>query len=192
MTTATAYGVRCGNHGTDRIYHATLEEVRGCYRDAQFSTYQDRKANETFSAELDLSAFDAPTSPASCAKASQEAAKPIDSDGMYRNPVTEQIFKVYVTVHGAHQRVAKELVMLPESEWYTKTVRGKQVTVKAEFVYRGKAGLKGLTAEMRMSLEEGKKYGAIYGVCIRCAATLTREESIERAMGPVCAGKGNW
>jgi len=45
---------------------------------------------------------------------------------------------------------------------------------------------------MKMTLEEGKKYGAIYGVCVRCAATLTREESIERAMGPICAGKENW
>lgn len=192
MTTATAYGVRCGNHGTERIYHATLEEVRGCYRDAQFSAYHDRKANETFSPEPDLSAFDDPSLPTSCPKTMQEAAKPVDSDGMYRNPVTGQIFKVYVTVHGAHQRVAKELRVLPENQWHTKTVRGKQVTIKAEFVYCGKAGLKGLTAEMKMTLEEGKKYGAIYGVCVRCSATLTREESIERAMGPVCAGKGNW
>ena len=117
---------------------------------------------------------------------------PAVKDGIYRNPATGQIFKVYRTVHGAHQTVAKELIVLPEADWFTKMVRGKQITVKAQFEYRGKAGLRGLTAGMRMSLEEGKKYGAVYGVCVRCAATLTREESIERAMGLVCAGKANW
>jgi hypothetical protein len=33
-TTATAQGIRCGNrkaHGTDRVYHATSEEVRNCF-----------------------------------------------------------------------------------------------------------------------------------------------------------------
>jgi hypothetical protein len=193
MTTATAYGVRCGNHGTERIYHATLEEVRGCYRDRQFMAHQDRVAGEMFGVEPDLSAFDTPQNvPIACAKTRQDAQTPIDSDGMYRNPVTGQIFKVYVTVHGAHQRVAKELIILPEADWYNKIVRGKEVIVKATFEYRGKAGLRGLTEEMKMTLEEGKQYGAIYGVCVRCGATLTREDSIERAMGLVCSGKGNW
>jgi len=196
MTTATAYGVRCGNHGIDRIYHASLEEVRGCYRDSQFMAHQDRVASEPEYREPeyrepDLSAFDRPA-PAPCAKTAQEATLPVDSDGMYRNPSTGQIFKVYHTVHGANQMVAKELIILPEIKWYMEIVRGKEVTVKAEFEYRGKVGLKGLTGNMRMTLEEGKEYGAIYGVCVRCGATLTKEESIERAMGPVCAGKGNW
>jgi hypothetical protein len=108
-------------------------------------------------------------------------------DGMYRNPESGKIFKVYHTVHGANQQVAKELVVL--KSLYTKIVRGKEVEVKAEFEYVGKEGLKGLTAEMKMSREDAVKYSAVYGVCIRCAATLTREESIERAMGPVCFGK---
>jgi hypothetical protein len=190
MTTATTSGVRCANH-SERTYHANLEEVRACFRNANHSTYLDRAASEPEYREPDLSAFDRPA-PAPCAKTAQEATLPVDSDGMYRNPATGQIFKVYHTVHGANQMVAKELIILPEIEWYTKIVRGKEVTVKAEFEYRGKAGLRGLTGNMKMTLEEGKQYGAIYGVCVRCGATLTREDSIERAMGLVCSGKGNW
>lgn len=128
-------------------------------------------------------------------RASEPAIAPVaavNEVGMYRNPTTGDIFKVYRTVHGANQLVAKRLVVLDESERYTKTVRGKVVDVRAEFVYEGKRGLDGLTADMRMSLEEGMKYGSLYGVCVRCSATLTREESIDRAMGPVCAGKENW
>lgn len=112
------------------------------------------------------------------------------ADGIYRNPQTGDIFKIYRTVHGANQTVAKRLVLLDEP--YTKTSRGKEVEVRAEFIYEGKKGLRGLTSEMRMTLEEAKKYGALYGVCVRCCLTLTREESIERSMGPVCAKKANW
>lgn len=113
-------------------------------------------------------------------------------DGVYRNPADGAIFKIYHTVHGANEQVAKRLKVLEESERFTKVVRGKEVEVKAEFVYEGKRGLEGLTPEMRMTLEDAKKYGAIYGVCVRCSATLTKEESIERSMGSTCASKANW
>lgn len=113
-------------------------------------------------------------------------------DGVYRNPADGAIFKVYHTVHGANEQVAKRLKVLEEAERYVKRVRGKDVEVKAEFIYEGKRGLDGLTPEMRMTLEDAKKYGAIYGVCLNCSATLTKEESIERAMGDICADKKNW
>ena len=149
MTTSTTSGVRCGNH-PERTYHATLEEVRSCHRSAKHSTYLDRVASEPEYREPDLSVFDRPI-PAPCAKMLQEATLPVDSDGMYRNPTTGQIFKVYHTVHGANQLVAKELIILPEAQWYNKISRGKEITVKAEFEYRGKAGLRGLTGNMKRS-----------------------------------------
>lgn len=39
-----------------------------------------------------------------------------------------------------------------------------------------------------MTVDEAKKYGKLYGVCSRCGATLTREDSIERMMGSTCYG----
>jgi hypothetical protein len=206
MTTTafTGYGVRCANH-TERTYHATLEEVRGCHRDGQHAAYQVRCANENLTKDLDLSAFDAPIQERERAEDEAAARDKMDreewfpanrpapsemTEGVYRNPKTGDIFKVYRTVRGANQIVAKKLQILDTP--YTTVKRGKEVEVKAEFVYMGKAGLRGLTPEMRMTIEEAKKYGALYGVCVRCSATLTKEESIERAMGPICAGKGNW
>lgn len=32
MTTTTDQGVRCGNHGRDKVYHANVFEVRACYQ----------------------------------------------------------------------------------------------------------------------------------------------------------------
>lgn len=59
----------------------------------------------------------------------------------------------------------------------------------AEWEYVGKAGLKGLTAEHKLTLEQAKRFGHIYGVCCVCSRTLTDEESIAAGIGPVCAAK---
>nr|WP_046286032.1 DUF6011 domain-containing protein [Mycobacterium sp. UM_NZ2] len=38
-----------------------------------------------------------------------------------------------------------------------------------------------------MGAEAVAEFGELYGVCLRCTATLTRKDSIARAHGPVCA-----
>lgn len=196
----TVTGVKCGNH-PQATYHASIADVRACF---QFSGKGSQRV-EDLDAKLDA-AFDVGIQrreregdeKVARAKLDRDVpeicsmAKPVTEDGIYRNPQTGQIFKVYHTVHGRNVQVAKELVVLEKDDWYSKTVRNKLVTVKAEFVYRGIAPLRILTASMQMTLVEAKQYGAIYGVCVRCGLTLTREESIERAMGPVCAKKENW
>lgn len=187
----TRPGVRCGNH-SQATYHETVAEVRACYAQPTIPATpadwfdheiqrREREESERVAWEK-MNRFE-PFEPCGI-------SKPVTTEGVYRNPQTGDIFKVYRTVHGANQLVAKRLQLLDAP--YFKTQRGKQVEIRAEFVYEGKAGLRGLTASMQMSLEEAKKYGALYGVCVRCSATLTREESIERAMGPVCARKVNW
>ena len=40
-----------------------------------------------------------------------------------------------------------------------------------------------------LSLEKAKELGQLYGICQRCGATLTNEESIANGIGPICAGK---
>lgn len=87
------------------------------------------------------------------------------------------IFKVYKGQSG--RMLAKELI-------------GHEVTTDegveryAEFEYRGAAErfVKGMR---KMTLDEAKEFGAIYGVCCNCGATLTAEDSIEAGIGPVCA-----
>ena len=39
----------------------------------------------------------------------------------------------------------------------------------------------------RLTLDRAKELGHLYGMCIRCGATLTDEASIEAGIGPVCA-----
>ena len=41
----------------------------------------------------------------------------------------------------------------------------------------------------KLTLEEAKEYGKLYGECIRCGARLTDETSIAEGIGPICKEK---
>lgn len=112
----------------------------------------------------------------------------VTEDGMYKDPSSGQIYKIQYAVHGSNNLYAKRLTLFPESDWYTKTVRGKEVEVRAEFEYAPGA-INVIKPEWKMSLEEAQAFGKLYGLCVRCSATLTLEASIERGLGPVCFGK---
>jgi hypothetical protein len=91
-------------------------------------------------------------------------------DGMY--VTADTIWKVYHTVHGRNEQVAKELVITGD---------------KGEFVYRGKAPLSKIIATgRRLSLEEARHFGSVYGQCCRCLVPLTHEISIALGIGPKC------
>jgi hypothetical protein len=49
--------------------------------------------------------------------------------------------------------------------------------------------LRTLTQADRMTMEAAKAYGDLYHRCVRCQAVLELQESIDRGMGEVCAGK---
>lgn len=106
-------------------------------------------------------------------KARRAAGRVALEDGMYL--LDGEIFKVQHAVHGSGNQYAKRLVVNGEGE-------------RATFVYAPGVVTR-LRPEHRMNLEQAKEYGALYGVCVRCGAVLTREESIERAMGSTCASK---
>lgn len=110
------------------------------------------------------------------ASAQQPTTEP--EDGIYYVPDDEgpgNIFKVYKMVHGSGRQGIKRL-----------THDGDQ---KGSFVYLGLA-VKHLPANAKkMSLEEAKAFGRLYGFCVRCGATLTDEGSIAAGIGPVCSGK---
>lgn len=100
------------------------------------------------------------------------AASELES-GMYK--VGDTIYKVYKAVHGSGKMCAKELVV----------IEFEDAEADVAFEYRGLAE-RFVTATDRMSLEDAKKFGAIYGVCCVCATTLTDEKSIAEGIGPVC------
>lgn len=108
---------------------------------------------------------------------SKPANNPITEDGMYRNPETGEIFKVQKAVHGSGKLYAKALVVVdPEPP----------AVVRFDYapgmIYK-------IKPEWKMTLEEAKAFGALYGTCCVCGRTLTKEESIDAGIGPVCAGK---
>lgn len=58
--------------------------------------------------------------------------------------------------------------------------------VQWTFIYMPGA-IKSLTKGMRLSLDEAKKFGILYGVCIVCGKTLVDARSVAQGIGPVCA-----
>lgn len=92
--------------------------------------------------------------------------------GIYR--VGDDWYKVQKAVHGSGRMYAKRLVVHGDGD--------------GEFVYDGGA-IRKITPEHKVSLEEAKKFGQVYGICCNCAATLTDEASIAAGIGPVCAKK---
>lgn len=98
--------------------------------------------------------------------------------GMYRDPSNGDIYKVQKAVHGSGQLYAK-LLNPPQDN---------SAESRFEFVYAPGA-IRRIRLSWRMTMEQAKEFGALYGVCCVCAATLTRETSIEAGIGPVCASK---
>lgn len=93
------------------------------------------------------------------------------TDGMYlRDGV---IYKVQVAVHGSGNLYAKQLVREGD-RW--------------AFVF-APGMIRKLHSGHRMTLEQAKEFGALYGTCCVCGRTLTNEDSIAAGIGPVCAGK---
>ena len=88
------------------------------------------------------------------------------AEGVYR--VGDRVFRV-VTKAGKTHAVAEEMI------------RGKFVYAKG-WVFR-------LKPSQRLTLEEAKAWGRAEIRCIRCGIELTKPESREAGIGPVCATK---
>lgn len=82
-----------------------------------------------------------------------------------------EIFKVQRAVHGSGNMYAKRLTVIDGT---------------GTFEFAG-GMVRKLKADERMTLDQAREYGAVYGVCCNCGRTLTDETSIEAGIGPVCA-----
>lgn len=92
-------------------------------------------------------------------------------EGMYR--LNGEIYKVQIAVHGSGRPYAKKLVET-NGDW--------EFVVAPGAVYR-------LTADHKMTLDEAKEFGKLYGACCVCGRTLTDERSIAEGIGPRCGGR---
>lgn len=98
------------------------------------------------------------------------------------------VYKVQVAVHGSGHPYAKRLVVAEvtaTSPVFGTVSQGKD---RGRFEY-DKGAIRELRPEHRMTLEQAKEFGALYGVCCNCGATLTDETSIELGIGPICRTK---
>lgn len=134
---------------------------------------------------------------ASAAPAKTQAAKKIElEDGMYK--FDGQIYKVQHAVHGSGNQYAKKayITETTSEECCGEVVNGKCVrcghefdrTYSVSFDYAPGVVAK-LLPEHKLSYEEAKAFGALYGTCVRCGKTLTDELSIHLGIGPVCGGR---
>lgn len=113
----------------------------------------------------------------------------VSIEGMHR--LDGQIYKVQVAVHGSGRPYAK--VLMTEQVGTCggcEKCDGEDKCPAYESRFEYAAGIvRRLSLETRLSLDEAKEFGAVYGVCCVCSRTLTNEESIAAGIGPVCAGK---
>ncbi len=100
--------------------------------------------------------------------------------GMYRNPQTGEIFKVQKAVHGSGHLYAKKLIVEGD---------GNDATAYFEMA---RGAIFKLRASMKMTTEEAKAFGSLYGMCISCAAVLTDEDSQHNGYGRKCASNNGW
>lgn len=114
----------------------------------------------------------------------------ITEDGIYRHPVSGQIWKVQVAKQGSGRLYAKRLEIVKEAVY--ENVDGGPLDeavlvepAKGKFVYAPGA-LREIDPSWKMTLEQAKEFGALYGMCCVCCATLTAEQSFEEGIGPVC------
>jgi hypothetical protein len=97
---------------------------------------------------------------------------PVKEAGMYKSG--GQIYKV---------QAARE-----SGNLYAKRLIPGDPGEKASFEY-AKGAIGRLKASDRLSMEDAKEFGALYGSCCVCGRLLTNEVSIEAGIGPICGGR---
>ncbi|AHB31723.1 hypothetical protein PBI_BERNARDO_46 [Mycobacterium phage Bernardo] len=108
-------------------------------------------------------------------------------DGFYM--LGDTIVKLYHTVHGANKQVGAKFVgVITEKVDAADSPTGKMRPAEIEWEYGGMA-LARNPRLVRMTPDQAAEFGQVYGRCGRCASPLTKQESIERGLGPVCASK---
>lgn len=139
-----------------------------------------------------------PADPRQDYRAIQQAAETglATTDGIFRNPNTGEIFKgQFNRAQGDGRRLYfKRLVLENEMGRGTNIPLAgrKSDAAHLDWEYAGKVQRAQVRQEWLLTRQEAEAFGKLYGVCVRCHRDLTKEESIERAMGPVCAGKQGW
>ena len=175
-----------------RLASIEIDRLKPLAAEARSAKIQ-RDYHEIYS---DGAAYDAPK------PATSNAPELATTDGIFRNPETGEIFKgQFNRAQGDGRRLYFKRLRLE-----TDSASGFSIPLDGEFgaraaadqfrhlswEYAGGSAKAKVQAAWILSREEAAAFGKLYGVCVRCHRDLTKEESIERAMGPICAGKQGW
>lgn len=95
------------------------------------------------------------------------------AEGAYQ--VGDDVYKVKTAVHGSGSLYA--------SRWNAEDEK---------WVYVGQSVFPLLTAETKMTAEQAKAWGKLYGRCVRCHLPLTDEISQAHGYGKTCAKNEGW
>jgi hypothetical protein len=183
----------------DFLLRLAIERGINLRGDDQLSAALDkltkREASEMIEKFLRIPKIQAPVKTAAPVEPNAPAARkplpngtPVAEEGMYLvsldgGPVMS-IYKVQRAVHGSGKLYAKVLVI------DTEPVRDADGTViePAECHFDYAPGvIYRLRPEHKMTIEQMKNFGALYGSCCFCAKTLTDEDSIHNGYGRKCA-----
>lgn len=106
-------------------------------------------------------------------------------DGIYLDLEGNRIIKVqYNKAQGDGRRTYAKLMVIDQAPEFDGETLTRAAVVHFEYV---NGLVREVKPEWRMTLEQAKAFGALYGVCCRCGRDLTDEVSIEAGIGPVCA-----
>lgn len=180
--------ITCGNC---KQTHSTVEAVKACYASGRGNNIVTRMADAGLPTpsryqgprEIHIPLSEIIGTPndgafiRSGGRSSGRPARPARrsftaaDSGIYK--ADEDVFKVYKALNGDHMLVKQMVLEDGVVSWN----------------YMGGAGRCLPQDAHRVTLEEAKQFGAIYGVCMVCGRTLTNEVSIEAGIGPICAGR---
>lgn len=158
--------IKCG-HCTKT--HTSVEMVRTCW----YGEQADKNTPATIATQLVQSGPDFTVKQDGAIVAHKP--QPVTEPGMYQKP-NGVVYRVKISKKNG----------FPYAE---KMVPGKFGKVTFEYVAYE---IKTLTADMRMTVESASKIGAKYGACCVCGRTLTdttKNMSVQKGIGPVCATK---
>jgi hypothetical protein len=91
-------------------------------------------------------------------------------EGFYKNPMTQDVYKVLYNKAMGNGRNLYAKRLVPET---------------GRFMYSYGA-IHTLQPDWQMSLEDMKSYGKQFGRCCLCGRTLTDDVSISLGIGPIC------
>jgi hypothetical protein len=187
---------RLASQEIDRLKDRVREERSAKVRSDFHEVYSDGAAYDA----KDVKRMEART--AAVFAPSSNANDLATTDGIFRNPETGEIFKgQFNRAQGDGRRLYFKRLVLETSDWPAgpdivltsiPLTGEKSASAKLSWDYAGGAAKAGVKASWLMTPEDAEAFGELYGVCVRCHRDLTKEESIERGMGPICAGKQAW